>query len=96
MSGRWGASDAKPLAEMPRAELLRRIAKLDAESSDLNKQLIQAGHGLTKIQDILKMSDPLSQKYKKNHEEQMELRAEREHRMRYQGTEHPVKKSKWL
>jgi hypothetical protein len=103
MSGRWGgrssdkagARDAA-LSEMPRAELLRKIEKVSREGSQIGTELINAGYGYTPPQEILKLNTPLSERYRKNRDLHSELQNEREYRMRYQGTEHPVKKSKWL
>jgi hypothetical protein len=90
--------DAASLSEMPRAQLQKHIEKNDAERSKLLTALINAGHGATKYNDLIKLAphDPLVEQYRQNSERMHELHTEKEYRMKYQGTMHPVKKSKWL
>ncbi len=93
-----GGKRSGDLSAMPRAQLLKHIEKTDAEGSKNITDLINAGHGLVKSQEIIarRGENPLFEKYAKNTERSMALRDEREARKRYQGTEHPIKKSRWL
>lgn len=97
MSGRWGgrAADAKPTKELSRADLQREIEKASAAGSKVNQELIDAGHGYTKPTELMKMPGPLMDRYRQTTTRERELIDEKEARMRYQGTMHPIKPSKW-
>jgi hypothetical protein len=87
----------KLISEMQRAPLLKAIEKAEAESSRINTALIDMGHGMVKGQDIAKMTGhPIFDQYRENSAKLMALHDEKNYRMRYQGTAHPVKKSRWV
>lgn len=87
----------KPLSGMPRAALLKAYEKAQAESTEINRALIDMGHGQSKPAEIRAMTGhPIYERYARNADRVQELYMEREARKRYQGNEHPIKKSKWL
>lgn len=86
----------KPVSELPRAALLKALEKASEASSKVNREAIDAGHGMTKVSELMVLPGPLGDRYRETTVRQQELYAEKEARLRYQGTLHPIKKSKWL
>jgi len=87
----------KPISELPRAALLKAYEKAQAKSSEINSKLIDMGHGMVKGNEIMQMTGhPIFDEYRANTAHLRSLIDEREARKRYQGNEHPIKKSKWL
>lgn len=86
----------KPLSEMPRAALLKALEKESTKSSEINRKLIDMGHGQVKGNEIAKMTgDPIFDHYRANSARLQELYGEREARRRYQGNEHPIRRGKF-
>lgn len=83
------------LSTMPRAKLVRAIEKNDAERGELLTALIEAGFGACKYQDMMAIvpRTDLIERYRINNDQMRALHVEKEYRLHYQGTIHPVKKS---
>jgi len=71
-------------------------AKRDAVCSEINRAFIDAGRGMEKLGDILKMSDSLAVRYQEAHKAFMEVVGEKEARKRWHGSLKPIKKSVWI
>jgi hypothetical protein len=70
----------KKVSEMSANQINKALDALDEKDSIVNSQLIAAGRGSEKYQDVLKHSDPLSQEAANNFHRRMELFREIESR----------------
>jgi len=93
------AAETKPAAEKPplyphaalsKPKLEKALEKARTESSKITNELIAAGRGREKGQDIAKQTDELSQRYKANSDLVMSLADEMNRRMTWGGTLKPI------
>lgn len=66
--------------EMGGAAITRELLALNIKSSQLNQEFIDAGRGHERPSEILKMSDPLAERYKAQWDRCCDLRAEAQRR----------------
>jgi hypothetical protein len=76
----WSRNPKEP-SEMTAGEINKALDKIDAESSKLTRQFIDAGRGHERPSEYLRMSDPLAMKAQELHKKRTALAIERD--MRY-------------
>lgn len=79
---------------LPARKLEKLIGDMRETDSALTDELIEAGRGREKIQDILKGTDSLSIRYRDNWQLLDRLRDELERRETFHGSSKPIKRKK--
>jgi len=74
----WSKSNPKSPEQMTASELNKALDKIDAESSKVTHQFIEAGRGHERPSEYLRLDDPLSRKAKELYDRRSELARERD------------------